>query len=116
MQNTTTAQTTPRHVQSPAERRKDIVAQAMQEQKIFDENMPKMEPIVKQEPGVSGTDTSAVTTATETKPLVTATKSAPTTTTTTQRRPYQRSSTYNRQQVMPRLSVKFYLRSISSLG
>lgn len=104
MQNTITSQTTPRHVQSPAERRKDIVAQAMQEQKIFEENVPKMEPIVKQEPGVSGTDAN-VTSATDTKPLVTATKSSPATT-NTQRRPYQRSSTYNRQQVMPRLSVR----------
>jgi len=45
--------TTVRHVQSPAERKKDIVAQAMQEQKIFEENtMPKAEAVVKQEPGV----------------------------------------------------------------
>ena len=43
------SQTTARQVQSPAERRKDIVAQAMQEQKIFEENVPKSEPVVKQE-------------------------------------------------------------------
>ena len=49
-----TAQSIARQVQSPAERRKDIVAQAMQEQKIFEDSVPKQEPIVKQEPGVSG--------------------------------------------------------------
>ena len=43
------SQTTARQVQSPAERRKDIVAQAMQEQKIFEESVPKSEPVVKQE-------------------------------------------------------------------
>ena len=67
-----------------------------------------------QEPGVSTAATTANTatvssTAPDTKPIVTATKSTPTTTTsTTQRRPYQRSSNYNRQQVMPRLSVRLY--------
>ena len=113
VQNSQTATAT-RHVQSPAERRKDIVAQAMQEQKIFEENVPKVEPaVVKQEPGVSSAETTAATTTTsstaaDTKPQVTATKSTPTTTTTTtQRRPYQRSSNYNRQQVMPRLTVSF---------
>ena len=114
VQNSQTAPAAARHVQSPAERRKDIVAQAMQEQKIFEENVPKVEPaVVKQEPGVSSTETTAATTTTsstaaDTKPQVTATKSTPTTTTTTtQRRPYQRSSNYNRQQVMPRLTVSF---------
>merc|ERR1712037_31315 len=43
---------TVKHVQSPAERKKDIVAQAMQEQKLFDA-IPKAEAVVKQEPGVA---------------------------------------------------------------
>ena len=47
-----TTATTVKHVQSPAERKKDIVAQAMQEQKIFDQ-LPKAEAVVKQEPGVA---------------------------------------------------------------
>ena len=115
------AQSIARQVQSPAERRKDIVAQAMQEQKIFEDSVPKQEPIVKQEPGVSqaqastsgavssnngtpSTTSETTSTSVDTKPVVTASKSAPTIT-PQQRRPYQRSSTYNRQQVMPRLQV-----------
>ena len=37
-----------RHIQSPAERKQDIMAQAMQEQKIFEENSAKQEPQVPQ--------------------------------------------------------------------
>ena len=92
----------------------------MQEQKIFEDSVPKQEPIVKQEPGVSNANASQTTTTTaeqaavstatastsvDTKPVVTATKTTPTTT-PQQRRPYQRSANYNRQQVMPRLQVK----------
>lgn len=114
------AQSLSRQIQSPAERRKDIVAQAMQEQKIFEDSVPKQEPIVKQEPGVSNAQASvagtssttgdvvassaAASTSVDTKPVMTATKTTPTTT-PQQRRPYQRSANYNRQQVMPRLQI-----------
>ena len=101
-----TSQAITRHVQSPAERRKDIVAQAMQEQKIFEESIPKQEPIVKQEPGVT-TDPN-VSNSQDTKPLITATKSTPGAGVQGQRKPYQRSSNYNRQQVMPRLTVRYF--------
>jgi hypothetical protein len=102
-----------RHVQSPAERKKDIVAQAMQEQKIFEENIPKAEPVVKQEPGVSavagGTGDAGVadTAGTDGKPaaVVTATKTVPNSS-PNQRKPYQRNNTFNRQQIMPRLQVE----------
>lgn len=57
---------------SPAERKKDIVAQAMQEQKIFEDSLPKTE--VKQEPGVLPTIDSKPSTKPDTKPVVTATK------------------------------------------
>ena len=103
--HTSQSQSITRHVQSPAERRKDIVAQAMQEQKIFEESIPKQEPVVKQEPGVP-TDIN-VSSSQDTKPLITATKSSPTAGTPGQRKPYQRSSNYNRQQVMPRLTVRY---------
>lgn len=84
------------------------MAQAMQEQKIFEESIPKQELVVKQEPGLPDPGVSS---AADTKTLVTATKSSPATTTAAAaaKRPYQRSSTYNRQQVMPRLSVSFNL-------
>lgn len=95
----------------------------MQEQKIFEDSVPKQEPIVKQEPGVSqaqastsgasnngtpATTSGTTSTSVDTKPVVTASKSTPTIT-PQQRRPYQRSSTYNRQQVMPRLQVIYKL-------
>ena len=105
--HTSQAQAITRHVQSPAERRKDIVAQAMQEQKIFEESIPKQEPIVKQEPGVT-TDPN-VSNSQDNKPLITATKSSPGAGVQGQRKPYQRSSNYNRQQVMPRLTVRYIL-------
>merc|ERR1740137_482994 len=63
-----TAQSTVRHVQSPAERKKDIVAQAMQEQKIFEESLPKAEPVVKQEPGVAPHSSATPSTSTTTTP------------------------------------------------
>ena len=61
---TVASQSTVRHVQSPAERKKDIVAQAIQEQNIFEESLPKAEPVVKQEQGVApnSTTTSSTTT------------------------------------------------------
>ena len=101
-----------RHVQSPAERKKDIVAQAMQEQKIFEENIPKAEPAVKQEPGVAaaggdaaGGDAAA---SADGKPaVVTATKTV-VNNSPNQRKPYQRTNTFNRQQIMPRLQVRLY--------
>ena len=64
LQNSTT--------RSPAERKKDIVAQAMQEQKIFEDSLPKTE--VKQEPGVLPAIDSKPSTKPDTKPVVTATK------------------------------------------
>ena len=100
----------PRHVQSPAERKKDIVAQAMQEQKIFEENIPKAEPLVKQEPGVvsgggDAANSAAEKTGTDSKAtVVTATKTAANNS-PTQRKPYQRTNQFNRQQIMPRLQV-----------
>lgn len=110
-----------RHIQSPAERKKDIVAQAMQEQKIFEENNAKLEPAqVKQEPGVvepppsstvnngNTTTTTPTTAGPDVKPVVTGVSEVKTPETTTastqQRRPYQRTN-YNRQQIMPRLQI-----------
>ena len=46
------ASRTVKHIQTPAERKKDILAQAMQEQKLFDK-MPRAKTVVKQEPGVA---------------------------------------------------------------
>ena len=60
---------------SPAERKKDIVAQAMQEQKIFEDSLPKTE--VKQEPGVFSVDVKKPETKPDIKPTVMATKSIP---------------------------------------
>jgi hypothetical protein len=95
-----------RHVQSPAERKKDIVAQAMQEQKIFEENIPKAEPVVKQEPGVAaGGDATAEAGGADGKPAVVSATKSVANSTPSQRKPYQRTNTFNRQQVMPRLQV-----------
>lgn len=75
---------------SPAERKKDIVAQAMQEQKIFEDSLPKTE--VKQEPGlpqpqppppVAIVESKVEISKPETKPVITATKSIPVTKTST---------------------------------
>lgn len=123
VQQATVVQSIARQVQSPAERRKDIVAQAMQEQKIYEETVPKQEVNVKQEPGVApalpaastasntaASNTTAVpttatpTTSVDTKPNITATKSTPATD-TTQRRTYQKSGNYNRQHIVPRLQI-----------
>jgi len=123
VQQATAVQSIARQVQSPAERRKDIVAQAMQEQKIYEETVPKQEVNVKQEPGVApampaasaastaaaSSTTTASTTATpttsvDTKPNITATKSTPATD-TPQRRQYQKSGNYNRQHIVPRLQI-----------
>ena len=106
-----------RHVQSPAERKKDIVAQAMQEQKIFEENIPKAEPVVKQEPGVAaggGGDGAADAAGKDGKPAVTATKTAANSS-PNQRKPYQRNNTFNRQQIMPRLQVERTLCFLCSI-
>ena len=93
--------TTVRHIQSPAERKKDIVAQAMQEQKIFEENtMPKAEAVVKQEPGVPPVTTAPVTavpSGPDKKPVITS-KPAPVT-----KRQYKGASQASRQPVVPKV-------------
>jgi hypothetical protein len=78
----------------------------MQEQKIFEENIPKAEPVVKQEPGVaSAGDATAETGGTDGKPSVVSATKTVANSTPSQRKPYQRTNTFNRQQVMPRLQV-----------
>ena len=67
------ATTTVSHVQ----RKKDIVAQAMQEQKIFEQQMPKAEAVVKQEPGVppvTSTTVKAAPAGPDIKPVINQTK------------------------------------------
>ena len=110
---TTTAQSSsqPRHVQSPAERKKDIVAQAMQEQKIFEENLPKSEPMtVKQEPGVAPTQStmkSATANMKDIKPTLTAGgKIVPPGGSANQvKKTFNRTNAAARQQVVPRIAI-----------
>lgn len=69
---TTAATSATRHVQSPAERKKDIVAQAMQEQKIFEANNGvKAEAVVKQEPGVAPVKAGPAPAGPDIKPVIT---------------------------------------------
>ena len=92
---------TVRHVQSPAERKKDIVAQAMQEQKIFEENMPKAEAVVKQEPGVPPVTTvpAVIPSGPDRKPVIT---SKPPTVT---KRQNKGSTSANKQPVVQRVDL-----------
>ena len=94
--------TTVRHVQSPAERKKDIVAQAMQEQKIFEENtMPKAEAVVKQEPGVPPVSTApaVIPSGPDRKPVITSKPPAVT------KRQNKGGSAANKQPVVQRVDL-----------
>ena len=103
-------QSTVWHEQSSAQRNKDIVAQAMQEQKkeIFEESLSKAVPVVKQELGVAPHSMAIPSTTTTTTPsmvqdsmsVLTPSKVTPG---VEAMRPYQWSS--SRQQVMPRLQI-----------
>ena len=101
-----TSNTTVRHVQSPAERKKDIVAQAMQEQKIFDA-MPKAEAVVKQEPGVPPVKTpvssaAAAANGPDIKPVITPQTQKPQ---PPQKRQYNKSANVKKEPVSSKVNI-----------